>query len=56
MKNTLSEIKNTLQGINSRVGETEDQISNLQDRKVETTLSEQKKKNPPQRRQYKKPL
>ena len=30
MKNTISEIKNTLQGITSRLDETEDQNSDLE--------------------------
>ena len=42
MKNTL-EKKNTLEGINSRLDDTEDQISNLEDKVVEITQTEQKK-------------
>ena len=44
MKDTLPEMKNTLEGINRRVGKAEDQISNLDDMETENTQSEQKKK------------
>ena len=43
MKNTISEIKNTLEGINSRITEAEEWISQLQDRMVEITAAEQNK-------------
>ena len=33
--NTITEIKNTLEGINSRVSEAEEWISDLEDKKVE---------------------
>ena len=32
MKNTISEIKNTLEGITSRLDEAEDQVSELEDK------------------------
>ena len=32
MKNIITEMKNTLKGINSRLGDTEESISNLEDR------------------------
>ena len=34
MNNTITEIKNTLQGINSRIFEAEKQISELEDKMV----------------------
>ena len=37
MKNTLTEVKNTLQGINSREGEAGDHIRDLEDKKAENT-------------------
>ena len=43
MKNTLTETKNTLQGINSGVGEAEDQIKNVEHKEAENTQSEQQK-------------
>ena len=36
-------MKNTLEGINSRINEAEKQISELEDRMVETTAIEQNK-------------
>ena len=43
MKNTITEFKNTLEGTNSRITETEEWISELEDRKVEITAEEQNK-------------
>ena len=43
MNNTITEMKNTLEGINSRITEAEDQISDLEDRLVEFTAVEQNK-------------
>jgi len=40
--NTITEIKNALEGINSRIPETE-QISDLKDKMVERTAEEQNK-------------
>ena len=37
-------MKNTLEGINGRLNDTEEQISDLEDRVVETTDVEQKKR------------
>ena len=37
MKNAISEIKNTLEGINSRLDEAEDFISDLEDKVEENT-------------------
>ena len=43
MKSTINEIKNTLEGINSRITEAEERISNLEDKIVEITTAEQNK-------------
>ena len=43
MNNTINEIKNSLEGINSRITEAEEQISDLEDKIVEITTSEQNK-------------
>ena len=43
MNKTITEIKNTLEGINSRITEAEEWISELEDRKVEITAMEQNK-------------
>ena len=43
MNNTITEMKNTLEGINSRITEGEEQISDLEDRMVEFTAMEQNK-------------
>ena len=39
----ITEMKNTLEGINSRITEAEERISDLEDRMVEITATEQKK-------------
>ena len=44
MNNTITEIKNNLKGINSRITEAEEWISELEDRITEITAEEQKKK------------
>ena len=41
--NTIDEIKNSLQGINSRITEAEERISDLEDKIVEITTAEQNK-------------
>ena len=41
MNNILIEIKNTLEGISSRIIEAEEQISDLEDRMVEITAARQ---------------
>ena len=41
--NTINEIKNSLEGINSRITEAEKQISDLEDKIVEITTAEQNK-------------
>jgi len=43
MNNIISEMKNTLEGINSRITETEEWIRDLKDRMVEITAMEQNK-------------
>ena len=43
MNNTITEMKNTLEGINNRITETEERISDLEDRMVEITAEEQNK-------------
>ena len=43
MNKTITEIKNTLEGINSRITEAEERISKLEDRMVEITATEQNK-------------
>ena len=43
MNNTITEMKNTLEGINSRITEAEEWISDLEDRMVEFTAAEQNK-------------
>ena len=43
MKNTITEKKNTPEGVNSRLNDTEEWISELEDREVAITDAEQKK-------------
>ena len=43
MNNTINEIKNSLDGINSRITEEEERISDLEDKIVEITTAEQNK-------------
>ena len=40
MSNTITEVKNTLEGINSRITEAEEWIIDLEDRMVEYTDAE----------------
>ena len=58
MSNTITEMKTTLEGINNRITEAEEQISDLEDRMVEFTAAEQnkEKKNEKKWRQPKRPL
>ena len=44
MNNAITEIKNTLEGTNSRITEAEDRISEVEDRMVEINEAERKKK------------
>ena len=46
---TLIEIKNNLQGINSRVDEAKNQISNLEYKEAKTTNQKRKKKKGPKK-------
>ena len=43
MNNTITEMKNTLEGISSRIIKAEEWISDLEDRMVEFTAVEQNK-------------
>ena len=43
--NNITEMKTTLEGINSRISEAEERISDLEDRMVEFTAAEQNKEN-----------
>ena len=43
IKKSQSEMKNTLEGINSRLGEAEDRISDFEDKVAENTQSDQQK-------------
>ena len=43
MNNTIDEAKYSLEGINSRITEVEERISDLEDKRVEITTREQKK-------------
>ena len=49
MNNTITEIKNTLEGINSRITDAEERISELEDGMVETTVMEHNKEKRMQR-------
>ena len=43
--NTINEIKNYLEGINSRIMEAEEWISDLKDKRVKITTTDQNKEN-----------
>ena len=43
VNNRINEIKNSLEGINSRITEAEERISDLEDKIVEVTTAEQNK-------------
>ena len=43
MNNAINEIKNTLEGANSRITEKEDKISEVEDKMVEINEAERKK-------------
>ena len=45
MNNAITEIRNTLQGTNSRITKAENGISDVEDRMVEINEAEKKKKN-----------
>ena len=42
LKNKQAKMNNTLEGINSRIAEAEEQINDLEDRMLEITAAEQK--------------
>jgi len=44
MNNAINEIKNTLEGTNSRITEAEDRISEVEDRMVEINETEREKR------------
>ena len=44
MNNAINEIRNTLEGTNSRITEGEDRISEVEDRMVEINETEEKRK------------
>ena len=46
MNNAITEIKNTLEGTNSKIMEAEDRISEVEDRMVEINETERKKRKP----------
>ena len=57
LKNRQTEMTNTLQGISIRITEAEEQISDLEDRMVEITVTEQNiEKRMKKERQSKRPL
>ena len=43
INSTINEIKNSLEGINSRITEAKERISDLEDKRVEITTAEQNK-------------
>ena len=43
MNNTVNEIKNSLEGINTRITQAEERISDLEDKILEITITEQNK-------------
>ena len=45
MNNAINEIKNTMEGTNSRITEAEDRISEVKDRMIGINETERKKKN-----------
>ena len=52
MNNTINEIKNSLEGINSRITEAEERISDQADKIVEITTAEQNKEKRMKRIEY----
>ena len=53
MNNAINEIKNTLEGTNSRIMEAEDRISDVEDKMVEINAAERKKEQRIQRNENK---
>ena len=56
MNDTISEMKNALEGINSRIKKAEEQINELEDILVENTPAEQNKEEWKEMRLSKRPL
>ena len=57
MKNSVAEIKNKLDGINRRLEEAEEWVSDLEDRMMESNQSEQeRKKNSKKKKKMKRRL
>ena len=52
MTNTITEMKSTLEGINSRITEAEERISDLEDRMLEFTAAEQNKEKRMKRNEH----
>ena len=52
MNNAITEIKNTLEGTNSRITKAEDRISEVEDRMVEINEAERKKGKRIKRNEY----
>ena len=52
MNNTINEIKNSLEEINGRITEAEEWISDLEDKIVEITTTEQNKEKRMKRTEY----
>ena len=50
MNNTIIEMKNTLEGINSRITEAEEWVRTLEERMVEINVVEQNKENKNEKR------
>ena len=50
MNNAINEIKNTLEGTNSRITEAEDRISEVEDKMVEINEAEGKKEKKNQKK------
>ena len=48
--NAINEIKNTLEGANSRITETEDRINEVEDKMVEINEAERKKEKKNQKK------
>ena len=43
MNNTITEMKNTLEGVNSRMNKSEELLSKLEDKMMEITAAEENK-------------
>ena len=56
MKGTLIEIKNNLQGINSRVYEAKNQINDLEHKEAKNNQSEQEEKRIQKNEEWKQPV